>query len=251
MLRRLRYRLGDDFESNRPKPTYAYWTTPTTNEWADAATHELNYLVRILSNWSDEMASEHADPASSIGVGYWGEVDIEYNKLRIRQVTTESGTTRRDVDAAFAHGDTQIEQLRVKTVHADADTNKTDQVLPIVKALGKMVSNPSKRLDDVDVLFIHRGGGVNPASHRGAPNVTNGRRRVLLEAVKQIRDHGVEVVVAIGHANVSVLNRDASPRDLRSDDPDGRCGLDTAGTHQPAVDRHRDVIRAGASNMTG
>lgn len=204
LLRRLRYRLGDDYGSETPSRGYGYWTTQTTKEWARSGPHALQYLVNRLSWWSDDLVGGNADPAPGLDPGFWGEVDTGLDPLRVTQLTTENGTTRGDVDAVLAHAGTQIRHLTVRTVKGSAEINRQDPVRPFTEGL-KCLLGEEQGLDETDILLVHRGGGVNSSSDRRASNVSDERKQELLDLCVAVRDRGIEVVVALGHANVSVL----------------------------------------------
>lgn len=204
LLRRLRYRFGEDYGANERTRSYAYWTTGTTHEWAQAGGHELNYLVNRLSGWSPHLNQGHADHADRLHPSYWGEVDTEQDPLRVLQMTTENGTTAEDVRAVLNHAGVQIWHAEPHKVTTDKKTNRTDPLAPFVDGLKDLLTRPST-LRRTDLLLVHRGGGVHPASRHGVGNVPNSRKQELLKLCTKVRDMGVEVVVALGHANVSVL----------------------------------------------
>ena len=204
LLRRLRYRLGDDYGSAQAQRRYGYWTTRTTEEWAERENHRLEYLVFRLSYWSDDMVGGNADPADSLDRGFWGEVDTEQDPLRVKQLTTTSGTTGKDVDAVLAHAGRQIRHDDVWTVRGSTEVNRDDPLRPFINRLRGLFTDP-RPLDGTDVLLIHRGGGVNPSTQWLPTNVSNERRTELLDLCLSVRDLGIEVVVALGHANISVL----------------------------------------------
>ncbi|MBN9632074.1 MAG: hypothetical protein J0I18_15915 [Actinobacteria bacterium] len=204
LLRRLRYKLGDDFGSGEPLRRYAYWTTETTNAWARRGGHQLDYLVSGLSCWSAEMVDGNADPASSLHPGYWGEVDTELDPLRVLQVTTAHGTTASDVSSVLDHAGDQIAQLHPWPVWAGKETNRDDPLLPFIEGLDRLLDRP-RHLSDVDVLLIHRGGGLNPSSTWGPSNVPEERKVNLMSRLSKVLSRGTEVIVALGHANISVI----------------------------------------------
>lgn len=207
LLRRLRYKLGQDYGANGTKRSYAFWTSETTRRWAMHRPHHLEYLVHKLSLHSEDLTSANADPASSLDIGYWGEVDTETDPLRIFEVTTKGGTTDKDVQSVFNHAGSQIEVVSRAFARGTQETNKFDPLLPFINQLRSVKRRPA--LLDSDVLFVHRGGGVNPHPDRpewGHTNVADARRRELLDLCLDIRDLGIEVVVALGHANISVLD---------------------------------------------
>ena len=211
LLRRLRYRLGQDFGAEGAQLNYAFWTTATTERWASQENHLLNYLLHTLSHWSTVLEGGNADPASSLDVGYWGEVDTERDQLSLRQMTTKSGSTALDVvRGVLDHAGAQIHHGDPILVSSNTTTNTTDPLLAFVSRLERVLHRP-ERLSGVDVLLIHRGGGVNPTPEdpRWTPtNVSDLRRREFLDLCLAVRDLGVEVVVALAHANVSVLDWD-------------------------------------------
>lgn len=96
LLRRMRYRLGEDYGRESATRRYGYWTTPTTEEWAQRGGHRLTYLLHRLSYLSDDLIDGNVDPAPSLDAGFWGEVDTEADPLRITQLTTPTGTTEPD-----------------------------------------------------------------------------------------------------------------------------------------------------------
>lgn len=61
--------------------------------------------------------------------------------------------------------------------------------------------------DPADVVLCHRGGGLYPSGHERA-NVSDEDRAALLAAVLRLRAKGVEVVVGLGHGDMSVLPDD-------------------------------------------
>jgi hypothetical protein len=204
LLRRLRYRLGEDFGSEAALRRYGYWTTRTTEAWAERGRHRLEYLVYRLSYLSDDMVSGSADPADSLDPAFWGEVDTELDPLRVTQLTTASGTTAKDVKAVLAHAGRQIHHAGVWTVTASSEVNREDPLRPFIEGLREWFSGSSP-LTDTDVLLIHRGGGLNPTTRWSRSNVSDQSRRDLLDLCLRARDLGIEVVVALGHANISAL----------------------------------------------
>lgn len=210
LLRRLRYRLGDDYGASERRRNYAYWTTPMTHEWARQGGHSLNYLVSRLSHYSDTLTGGNADPAPNVDVAYWGEVDTETDPIRVCEVTTRTGVTSRDVGEVLALAGQQLRVCGAISVGSD----KIRPVKPFIAALKKLLRDP-QQLRSTDVLLVHRGGGVNPSTRWGDSNVSDSERKELLEACTSLRDAGLEVVVAFGHANISVLHSpESSTRQL-------------------------------------
>ncbi|WP_433676891.1 hypothetical protein [Microbacterium gorillae] len=160
---------------------------------------------------SEHLKGGNADPASSLDPAYWGEVDTERDPIRVLPMTTRTGSTPHDVRAVFAHAGAQV--ILGKSIHANAvgDESSKDPLKPFIRRLEELLRNPSD-LHQVDILLVHRGGGVNPTPQnpRWTPtNVPDARRKRFLELCVDVRDLGVEVVVALGHANVSVLDWEA------------------------------------------
>lgn len=211
LLRRLRYRFVQDYGGQNWQQNYAYWTSPMTQRWAKEAGHQLNYIVRYLSEYSDELEFGGADHAESLNIAYSGEIDTERDQLVVAQVTTKGGTTSKDVREVLKRAGSQVKLGEIANFSADKETNEKEPLVPFIKKLEEILDDPSDSLlGGPDVLLIHRGGGVKPRQkYRGqdSSNVEDDHREELLELCEEIRDHGIEVVVAIGHANISVLDR--------------------------------------------
>jgi hypothetical protein len=203
LLRRLRYRLGVDYGAEN-RPNYAVWTTPTTMHWASQGKHNLAGLVWTLSRWVDDsvLLSGGADLAVTLEAGYWGEVDTEIDPLRVGEMTTPTGVTAQDVREVLARAGAQVERTMVP-VQGKSDND--DPVLLFTDALRDSIAKDG--LSGLDVLLIHRGGGLVPSTpRRSKSNVSDARRVELLDLCRQVRDLGTEVVVALGHADISVLD---------------------------------------------
>lgn len=201
LLRRIRYRLGLDYGQQKSVPTYAYWTTPTTERWAEGGGHELNYIVSRLSVFSPDLKDGHADSASGIDPGYWGEVDTEEHPLRVGELTTRTGVTRDDVRAVLDRAGSQVCLDPLEPVDK---SDLEDPTKTFLRALEQIAEEPDE-LDGIDVLLVHRGGGIEPTIDGYKRLVGTKRKRELRDACVAIRDLGVEVVVALGHGDVSVL----------------------------------------------
>lgn len=215
ILRRLRYRLGMDYSGRGPR--YAFWTTETTTQWSEAGGHQLDYLVHYLCCYAsdDTLKSGHATEAPSLHPGFWGEVDTEKDPLRVQGLTTSGGTTGKDVDAVLGKAGAQVDILKSLLVRSTEEQNRLDPLKAFIDGLQDILDNDREWLAKrrIDVLLIHRGGGVHPASSRRRSNVTPQRRKELLELCRAVRDMGIEVVVAIGHADVSALRSEGARTD--------------------------------------
>lgn len=211
LLRRLRYRFVQDYGGQNWQQNYAYWTSPMTQRWAKEAGHQLNYIVHYLSEYSDELEFGSADHAESLNIAYSGEIDTERDQLVVAQITNKNGTTQKDVEEVLGRAGSQIKLGEVVKVSANIKVTKTKPLKPFIKQLEEILEDPSDPLlSEPDILLIHRGGGVNPRPNnsRWKPsNVSDEYRKKLLELCRKIRDHGIEVIVAIGHADISVLER--------------------------------------------
>lgn len=212
LLRRLRYRFVQDYRGKNGEKIYAYWSSQTTQQWAKKEKHDLQEIIQKLTRYSDELKFGYARPAESLNnIAYSSEIDTEQDRLVVAQLTTKYGATRDDVEKVLRRADSQIALGEVVTINVDEETHKTEPLTPFIEELEAILDHDHPLLDETDILIIHRGGGVNPRRRTGSKNtsnVNNEQRKKLLDLCEEIRNEGIEVIVAIGHANISVLKRD-------------------------------------------
>lgn len=128
----------------------------------------------------------------------WGDADPERDPIRVLQLTTASGSTKRDVEAVLNRAGGQI---KLSTEY----TSTTDQKAPLKafrSELRWLLSNCN--FEDTDVLFVHRGGGVYTGGRN--VNVSEQDSESIKSSLRTIRDKGVEIVLAIGHADTSLFD---------------------------------------------
>lgn len=109
--------------------------------------------------------------------------------------------TEQDVRAVLDHAGTQIQLHSARTSRI---TDIADPTAFFVGELTDLLEEP-ERLQQLDVLLIHRGGGVEGTVNERKVPIALKRKQELLDLCRRVRDHGIEVVVALGHADLSVL----------------------------------------------
>jgi hypothetical protein len=211
VLRRVRYRGSvDHANKSGAAGNLLCWTTPTTLDWFKRARFDeskfkkLNWLVAKLG--SESLGTNNTDMASG-DRDDWGAVDLARDKLRVLEVTTPFGVTHADTSHILSgRAGNFIETEGMKTrAETDRPLRPFIEKANYIAGLGYA--------DRYDVVILHRGGNVNPKNARN-PNVSAEDRRDFAAACRRITMRGIEVVVGIGHGNISVLRDDGDTSPL-------------------------------------
>ena len=203
ILRRLRYRTSYDWgnQTDTP-PTLQVWTTPVGARWCALFTKHtpsgaaIRYLPHYLLEANSTLPSLSVDHCT-MDPNDWGDVDPEHDPIRVLQLTTPKGSTESDVRAIL---DRAGQQVSLTTRH----TGRSDRDRPLSAfnaALAQLADD--EVLSETDVLLVHRGGGVT--TEGSSANVSKAEREAMRDALRTIQGQGVEVVVAIGHADARIF----------------------------------------------
>lgn len=202
ILRRLRYRLGND---HNWEPEHSndliVWSTPTTKSWATSISNDTSRLGRVADVVSNRVGERGASTDwAEINPNDWGAVLLEQDPIRVLEVTTKSGVTATEVKRVL---DAASSWLKVLPPRHTSWSTTTAPIDVFARELGQLADDVNLA-DRVDVALCHRGGGLHPSGHRDS-NVSDADRESLLAAALRVRDLGIEVVFGLGHGDVSVL----------------------------------------------
>lgn len=199
VLRRLRYRLGNDHNwEPEHSDDLIVWSTAKTRLWAQQISGDKNRPGRVASCVADRAGERGAATDwADLNPDDWGAVDLESDRISVQEVTTKSGVTKTEVGRILGAASTWLDIRPVR--HTDT-TQRASPVRVFATEIRRLADGP----ENVDVAICHRGGGLYPPGHE-KENVSHEDRAELLEAVLSLRNKGVEVILGLGHGNLSVL----------------------------------------------
>lgn len=199
VLRRLRYRLGNDHNwQPEHSDDLIVWSTATTVFWAQRISNDMGRPGRVASTVAGRVGEGRAGTDwADLNPDDWGAVDLEHDRITVLEVTTRRGVTATEVGRVI---DAASPWLDVRPVRYTGSTRADAPITVFVAELDRLAEEP----DLADVVLCHRGGGLYPSGHDKA-NVSDEDRAALLAAALRLRDKGTEVILGLGHGDISVL----------------------------------------------
>jgi hypothetical protein len=216
LARRIRYRLGVDFKDE--SDTLFWWSTAQTESWIAELIGEgaeLDEVTRKKFNkyvgaWMNALANIRisVDPLT-LSADDWGLVDLEKDPITIRCVGPNWGDspTHLDVKRILARAGKQIHCKSSPLPQPE----EPEFLLSYARHLRALAETPWKPRER-DVVIVYRGGGIKekiPAKVvKGDKGIVNDESRLeLVRAIEKLVAQGTEVVLGIGHGDVSVYGK--------------------------------------------
>ena len=137
ILRRLRYRLGND---HNWKPEHSndliVWSTAATKSWATCISNDTSRPGRVADVVSNRVGERGASTDwADINPNDWGAVLLEQDPIRVLEVTTKSGVTATEVKRVLDAASSWLEVLPPRHTSASAASAPIDV---FVRKLGQL-----------------------------------------------------------------------------------------------------------------
>jgi hypothetical protein len=206
VMRRLRWRISVDHGDKDSPPNILYWTTPTTDEWINRlGDKDWSKLIALLGPKLLDTDRCRADAAPN-NPDNWGDLTLEDDPITVLTLGphTSTASTHRDVASTLERALPQLKVVKQRLPSAESTHPVADYAL----ALQELADNDP--LERCDVVLAYRGGGLVPAANVRAPArkerlISDEDKEQLLQAATALAEHGVEVVIGIGHGDLSVF----------------------------------------------